>query len=118
MDGKIIQWLSSKLSADDRERIGPKAASLCMLRRLGMRIPPCFFVATTAFSSHLDANDLRPRIASLSGSGPNGIEEIRRLIVVAPLADSLREQISTAYHNLRANTVAVRSSASTATAAL
>ncbi|MEN6428464.1 MAG: PEP/pyruvate-binding domain-containing protein [Phycisphaerales bacterium] len=111
MDERAIYWLNGRLSAANRDLIGPKAASLCMLRELGMRVPPGFFVATTAFSAHLDANDLRSRIVSLSSSGPSGIGDIRQLIAGAPLADSVRRQIATAYNTLGASVVAVRSSA-------
>jgi len=111
MPEEAIRWLSRRMPELCKSLIGPKAASLCMLRELGMKVLPGFSVATTAFSAHLDANDLRSRILSLSGSGPNGIKEIRRLIAGASLADSLREQISTAYHKLGVNVVAVRSSA-------
>jgi len=111
VDERTVYWLNGRLWAANRNLIGPKAASLCLLREIGMRVPPGFFVATTAFSSHLDANDLRSRIVSLSGGGPNGIEDIRRLIAVAPLADSVRRQIAAAYNTLGADIVAVRSSA-------
>lgn len=111
MNDRTVLWLSRRPDETNRQRIGPKAASLCTLRGLGMKVPPGFFVTTTAFSAHLDTNNLRSRIASLSGSGPNGIEEIRGLIAHASVTDSTREQIAAAYHRLAASVVSVRSSA-------
>jgi phosphoenolpyruvate synthase/pyruvate phosphate dikinase len=91
--------------------IGPKAASLCTLRGLGMPVPPCFFVMTAAFREHLDVNDLGPQIAARLDKMPDAIEEVRQLILRAPLTDALREQIAIAYCQLGAHVVAVRSSA-------
>lgn len=108
---KIVEWPSSKPTPADRRLIGPKAASLCTLRRLGMKVPPCFFVTTATFAEHLDANGLRSKIAARLNKMPEGLEEIRQLITRAPLTDSLREQIAAAYNQLGADVVAVRSSA-------
>jgi phosphohistidine swiveling domain-containing protein len=114
----IILWLDKKLSASSVSRIGPKAASLCTLRRLGLRVPPCFFLTTHAFRKHLEAHDLPPRIATLlerfqaqPQDAPSVLAEIRRLITEPPLPDCLREQIAVAYGRLGAATVSVRSSA-------
>lgn len=93
--------------------IGPKAASLCTLCRSGTQVPPCFFVTTTAFGEHLEANGLRPQIAARRDKVPAAIEEVRQLITRAPLRDSLREQVATAYGQLGTGVVAVRSSATT-----
>ncbi len=111
MNQKVLLWLSRKPEQADRELIGPKAASLCTLRRLGMKVPPCFFVTTTALRKHLDTNGLRPQIATRLDRMPGAIEEVRQLITRAPLADSLREQMAAAYSQLGAGVVAVRSSA-------
>ncbi len=108
---KTILWLMPRLPAPARGLVGPKAVSLCALRRLGMRVPPCFFLTTTAFREHLEANGLRPQISARLDQMPGAVEEIRHLIARAPLTDSLREQIAAAYRRLGASTVAVRSSA-------
>jgi phosphohistidine swiveling domain-containing protein len=114
----IILWLDKKLSASSVSRIGPKAASLCTLRRLGLRVPPCFFLTTHAFRKHLEAHDLPPRIATLlerleaqPQDAPRVLAEIRRLITATPLAEHLCKQIAVAYTRLGAATVSVRSSA-------
>jgi len=118
MNSKIVLWLNKRPRQADRQSVGPKAASLCTLRRLGRKVPPCFFVTTTAFREHVTASDLGPRIESLlsgldarSVSTPLSLEQIRRLVTRAPLGDGLREEIAAAYRQLRAHTVAVRSSA-------
>ncbi len=100
-----------RLSASNGALVGPKAASLCALRRLRMKVPPCFFVTTRAFREHLEANGLHSPIAALADRAEPALEEIRRLIVRSAFADSLRKQITTAYERLGARIVAVRSSA-------
>ena len=99
----------------DRHLVGPKAASLGALRGLGGRVPPCFFVATSAFRQHLEADGLRPRIASLLDRTSDGdhstLEEIRQAVTRVPFGRDLRERIATAYAQLDAPVVAVRSSA-------
>ncbi|OHB67015.1 MAG: hypothetical protein A2Y76_07545 [Planctomycetes bacterium RBG_13_60_9] len=111
MNNEIVLWPTKQPAQADRLRVGPKAASLCMLRGLHLPVPPCFFVTTRAFREHLEANGLGSRIASLADGAQPALEEIRQLILRSPLADSPREQIATAYERLGASTVAVRSSA-------
>jgi len=108
---KIVLWLARTLPVSCQGLIGPKAASLCTLRRLGMKVPPCFFVTTTAFREHLEANGLRSQIAARLEQTPEATEEIRRIIAEAPLTGPLREQIAAACSQLGAAVVAVRSSA-------
>jgi phosphohistidine swiveling domain-containing protein len=101
---QVVLWLSKEPTPADRQSIGPKATSLCALHRLGMKVPPCFFLTTTAFQAYLNANHLRPQ----STSQP---QESRRAIAGGFLPDSLREQIAAAYRRSGAPVVAVRSSA-------
>jgi len=115
---EIILWLDRRLPRRLTTLIGPKAASLCRLRRFGMKVPPGFFVTTEAFREHLETCDLRSRIAVLTDvlhTRPEGLqpvlEQIRQLIVTLPLTECLRGQIEAAYHRLGADAVAVRSSA-------
>jgi pyruvate,water dikinase len=108
---KIVVWLSRKPTPAQRGLIGLKAASLCSLRRLGLKVPPCFFVTTATFRTYLEANDLGPQIAACLEQRPEVLEEIRRIMTKAPLPDPLREQIAAAYERLGAAVVAVRSSA-------
>jgi phosphohistidine swiveling domain-containing protein len=107
MPEKIVLWLERRLPVSDKALIGPKAASLCTLRRLGLRVPPAFFVTTAAFRAHLQAAGLRAQTEPL----PDKLEDLRQLIVRAPLPESVREQVAAAYDRLGAGIVAVRSSA-------
>jgi len=113
MTDKAVLWLEPKLPVSQVSLVGPKAASLCTLRGLGLAVPPCFFVTTEVFKPHLDANGLSAQIASLleGRNTPSALEEIRRLVIRAPLAENLCEQLAAAYRRLGAGTVAVRSSA-------
>jgi phosphohistidine swiveling domain-containing protein len=118
MSEKMILWLDRKLLGSYRALVGPKAAGLCTLHGLGMKVPRCFFLTTLAFREHLSADGLRSQITSLvdrldaqPGSTQPILEEIRRLIIGSPLVDCVREQITAAYGQLGAGTVAVRSSA-------
>ncbi|MEN6335013.1 MAG: PEP/pyruvate-binding domain-containing protein [Phycisphaerales bacterium] len=118
MPEQMILWLNRRESGSCKSFVGPKAASLCALRRLGIRVPPCFFVTTAIFRKHVEAGDLRSQIASLADGldthaddTRQSLEQIRRLITCTPLADALREEIAAAYRRLRAPVVAVRSSA-------
>jgi len=40
VDAKFVLWLKKRLTPSDRIAIGPKATSLCTLRRLGVKVPP------------------------------------------------------------------------------
>ena len=118
MPEKMILWLDRKLPASQRALVGPKAASLCTLRGLGMNVPPCFFLTTLAFKEHLGADGLDSRIASLvdklDGQPDRTqaiLEDIRQLILRSPLAGGLREQLAASHGQLGASSVAVRSSA-------
>ncbi len=111
MNETTILWPDAQSRSVPRELVGPKAASLCTLRGLGFKVPPCFFVTTAAFRAHLDANGLRPQIAARLGKTPETTEETRRIITRAPLMSSLREEVAAAYDRLGAAVVAVRSSA-------
>ena len=118
MPEKMILWLDRRLPVSCGAVVGPKAASLCTLHGLGVRVPPCFFLTTLAFREHLGADGLRSRIASLAdrlSEQPDStqpiLEEIRQFIVRSPLIGCVRDQITTAYNQLGAGTVAVRSSA-------
>ncbi len=112
---ETILRLGRRLPARLETLIGPKAASLCRLRGLGMKVPPCFFVTMMAFREHLRSGNLRSQIAACLDARPDRLrttlEQIRKLIVGTPLTDCLRGQIEAAYHRLGADAVAVRSSA-------
>ena len=101
---KVLLWLNRWPDRTDQKLIGPKATSLCTLHRLGLKVPSCFFLTTSAFRAYLDANNLRPQTAAPP-------KEIHRTMAEGSLPDPLREQIVAAYRQLGASVVAVRSSA-------
>ena len=118
MNEKIILWLGKQPEQADRQLVGPKATSLCTLRWLGVKVPPCFFLTTLAFGAHLDINRLHLQIESLLNEldawperTQSALEEIRQMILCTSLCENLREHITAAYVRLRAPVVAVRSSA-------
>ncbi len=115
MSDKTIRWLSRRTADRSRNLIGPKAASLCTLVRVGMRVPSCFVVTTAAFRKQMEADDLGSQIASLldrlADRSQQTLAEIRELMTRAPLAEDLREHVAAAYERLGATAVAVRSSA-------
>ncbi len=115
---RMVLWLSRRMPESCRSLVGPKAMSLCTLRRLGLKVPPCFFLTTTAFGYHLDSMALRSQMASLTGALDASahdvlpvLEEIRQLIIGSALPDHVYEQVAAAHQRLGAETVAVRSSA-------
>jgi len=117
-NAKRIAWPDSLLKGLGPSLIGPKAASLCTLRRLRMRVPPCFFLTTLAFREHLEVNGLNSLITSVLAelatqpdTRKDVLESIRVRIVDSPLTGGVAEQVATAYEKLGAAAVSVRSSA-------
>lgn len=102
-----------------RTAIGPKAMSLVRMSQVGLPVPPGFCVLGAAFREHLEDNDLITRIEStVDGVGTAApaarrslLADVRQSIIEAPLADVLRKEIEGHYRALRADCVAVRSSA-------
>ncbi|MBP8305141.1 MAG: hypothetical protein KBE04_13560 [Phycisphaerae bacterium] len=118
LEDKQILWLRRRPPASWTGLVGPKAVSLCTLRRLGMRVPACFFVTTMAFRRHLDAGGLRQKIGSLLdglGTGADAkqsaLEEVRQIVTQAQAGEDLRREIASACSRLGAGVMAVRSSA-------
>ena len=114
MSDEAVLWLATGLPVPQVGLIGPKAASLCTVRGLGLPVPPCFFVTTVAFREHLDGYGLASQIASrLAGLDsqpdriPSVLDEIHQLILSKALGDALRDQIAAAYDQLGAATVTV-----------
>ncbi|MCL5291907.1 MAG: PEP-utilizing enzyme [Actinobacteria bacterium] len=102
---------------DDRPVIGSKATSLAIMVRIGLPVPPGFCLSGTAYRKHIDDMPIKiDRFLEKLTSAPfevrrSLLEELRQEIVEAPLSDKLREEIEGCYRALRADRVAVRSSA-------
>ncbi len=128
-----ILWFDEP-GATDIARVGGKNASLAEMTRtlvpVGVRVPPGFAVTADAYWYFIDANHLRPPIATTLAdlkSGQCTLHEagkrLRGLIAAAAIPDDLRDTIVAAYRALSARcavagapndftvSVAVRSSA-------
>jgi phosphoenolpyruvate synthase/pyruvate phosphate dikinase len=103
----------------DEKTVGPKAASLFCMMRIGLTVPPGFCITEAAFREHLQANKLTAKIESacnkLVKAEPEArkaiLSELRQTIINAPLADTIRDDIENYYRTLAADRLAVRSSA-------
>ncbi len=92
--------------------------SLVRLGRIGLAVPPGFCITQVVFREHLEQNNLTTRLKSSLEELANTKSEARRIllsnmrqvIVEAPLAEAIRDQIEEQYNALGANYVAVRSS--------
>lgn len=107
-------------AADDHGRVGGKGANLAKLTQAGFDVPPGFTVITDAYAEFIAANQLDEAIASrlsaLSWSDPaeleKTLEDVRNLILAAPLPDGVAVAVESAYADLGGDEpyVAVRSS--------
>ncbi|MHC4621297.1 MAG: PEP/pyruvate-binding domain-containing protein, partial [Planctomycetota bacterium] len=99
--------------------VGAKALGLAKMSRLALPVPPGFCVTASAYRRHLSDNDIMPKIqAALNhlertapGNKPAILSGIREAIVDAGTSDALRKEIVQHYETLRADRLAVRSSA-------
>ena len=108
-------------TADSLELIGGKGRSLARMARAGFSVPGGFLVTADAYRKFVSDNALQPAI--LDKARPRlkegypvfdaCSEEISALIRGAPMADSMLDEIKTAYNALNSGEcpVAVRSSA-------
>jgi len=118
MSQTSIVWLDAQADVDDKA-IGPKAASLVRLSRIGLTIPAGFCLSIEAYREHVEIGDVVRQIASaldtLASAPPEQkrsvLSEIREAIIKAPMAEGTRQAIEMHYHKLGAGFVAVRSSA-------
>ena len=103
----------------DERIVGPKAASLFRMMRIGFTVPPGFCITEAVFREHLQANKFTTQIKSaldeLAKAKPEAkrsiLSELRQAVVNAPLADIIRDDIENNYRTLGADRLAVRSSA-------
>jgi pyruvate,water dikinase len=115
---ETIRWFSD-ITKDDIATVGGKGASLGEMTRAAIPVPPGFVVTAQTYLQFLQANNLGPRIARLlSGIDHNDstllqqrAEEIKKLIVAAPISPDVSTEVRHAYFRLGAGLVAVRSSA-------
>ena len=108
-----IVWLDTRADADEKA-IGPEAAGLVRLSRIGLPVPAGFCLIVAAYHEHVETNGIVRLIASaLDSVDPTQsiLREIRETIIRAPMTEATRRAIETQYHRLGATYVAVRSSA-------
>jgi len=120
----IIIWIE-ELRATDTPLAGGKGANLGELVSAGVPVPPGFVVTSEAYRRFLEESGLRQRIEKLlealdvndTAALERTSNEIRRLIMEAPMPSDVEEAIRRAYRELserigiRDPLVAVRSSA-------
>ncbi|MFT3886600.1 MAG: PEP/pyruvate-binding domain-containing protein [Arachnia sp.] len=102
----MIVWFE-EITADDRGRVGGKAANLGECRRAGLPVPPGFCVTTDTYLSATDG--IAEALAADVARGEAGTA--RQRILDLPLPEALRASIAEAYERLGGGPVAVRSSA-------
>ncbi len=103
----------------DIDTIGAKALSLARMNRIGFAVPPGFCITAAAYLEHISANKLEPRIKNSLDKLTNAriedkqgiLSDIRKTITDAPITAELQEQVKNHYRKLKAEFVAVRSSA-------
>ena len=103
----------------DVAAVGPKAASLIKLNRIGLAVPSGFCIVASVYREHLEANGLVSRIESVVGQladlqtegAIRVLSRLREAIIGAPMIDSVKEAIEKHYRMLGVDRVAVRSSA-------
>ncbi|MBN9682692.1 MULTISPECIES: phosphoenolpyruvate synthase [unclassified Corallococcus] len=106
------------LSREDVAQAGGKGANLGELTRAGLPVPPGFVITAAAFRQAMEP--VRARLHALwervNPDDPRSLagltEDLRGLVLEAPLPDGMATAILAAYHRLREGAaVAVRSSA-------
>lgn len=108
-----------QLHESDRQIAGGKAASLGQMMQDGFPVPAGFTVLSVAFRNLVDSTGIneviQSRLRSIKRQDATAIEEtskrIRELILNSQLPDNLERQILKAFNNLKAKSVAIRSSA-------
>ncbi len=101
------------------DAVGAKALSLAKMTRLALPVPPGFCITAAAYRRHLAENDTIPKVQAavnrLESAAPEDksaiLRGVRQAIVDPTISDALRKEIAQHYETLRANRVAVRSSA-------
>lgn len=111
--------LFSELRKADVGIAGGKGANLGELTQAKIPVPPGFVVLASAYYHFLEYNKLRPHIHQILSAtdilDPHQLnlasQKIQKLLADADIPDDVSREVFTAYHNLEAKAVAVRSSA-------
>src|SRR3989304_1692918 len=109
-----------EIKSQDVALAGGKGASLGEMVRAGLPVPPGYVVASDAFRGFLEDNGLARPVRAEMGSLAKGrdmaavktaAKKIRGLILEAPVPVGIARASQTAFNELGAELVAVRSSA-------
>jgi len=108
-----------KISKSDISIAGGKGASLGEMTQAGIPVPPGFVVLSSAFEKFLENSDLNVEIDSIlhavnhkeMSTVENASEKIKDLILKAKMPQDIKEEIKEEFKKLKAQFVAVRSSA-------
>jgi phosphohistidine swiveling domain-containing protein len=103
----------------DTRTIGSKAANLVCMKRIGLPVPAGFIISGTLYREHLERSNLVTLVKSVvdKTSGTDTVikstllSNLQEAIIKAPLAEAAKREIEKQYATLRADRVAVRSSA-------
>ena len=99
-EGPLIAWFADT-AARDPATVGGKGANLASCAQAGLPVPPGFCLTTSAY---------RTAVRSLHRAATTA-DDLRDLILGAPLPGSVEDAVRTAYARLGESLVAVRSSA-------
>lgn len=109
----------SQIRKKDIETAGGKGVNLGELTTVNLPVPPGFVLTTSAYTQFVQVHNLQSQILELAGSisaaEPQSADatsvKIRQLFDKADMLDEITQALSTAYEELGATAVAVRSSA-------
>ncbi len=115
---KYIEALAN-IQKEDVAHVGGKGASLGEMAAAGIPVPDGFVILTDAFEGFIHEAQLAPEIETVLKSVDitvmhtieNASEQLQALILAAPMSDGLQREIQQVFEELKAEYVAVRSSA-------
>lgn len=118
LDRKVVAWFE-EVGKKDLALVGGKGANLGELTQGGIPVPPGFIVTSQAYYSFLEESQLLVKIRALlkslnhddSSKLQEISEQIKELMMKAPLPSYLAQEVEEAYKKLGRGLVAVRSSA-------
>lgn len=119
MDGYITGFRDGHQQDDtDTETMGGKASNLLQMSAAGFPVPEGFVLTTGAYREFLERSGIRSElveVANVDDDSQTSVEEAaaeaRRLITEATMPPEIADRIRSAYADLDAEAVAVRSSA-------
>ena len=101
----------SELNKENISTAGGKGANLGELTATGLPVPPGFVLTTAAYDTFVEVNALQSRIVEAANSAENAAEQIRTLFTSSDIPTDIADSVLSAWRQLNAPAVAVRSSA-------